>query len=141
METNAYQDAGPATAFQQILALLNLTAPPVDPLQTSAARQVLSADPAQSLIAPTTVTLATTDEQAALLAFFGQTGPLEENGPVELTTFTANNVTVKAGEPLQIMPTDHSPVLVNIDTLTLEQGAQIQCFTAVVFTVGTLIKQ
>ncbi|WP_041257379.1 hypothetical protein [Fibrella aestuarina] len=141
METNTYQDAAPATAFQQVLALLNLTPPPTNQLQTSAASQFLSTDPAQSLIAPTVVTLTDTDEQTALLAFFGRTEPLEETGPVELTTFTANDVTVKAGAPLQIMPADHSPVLVNIDTLTLEQGAQIQCFTSVILTVGTLIKQ
>ncbi len=61
--------------------------------------------------------------------------------PLNSTAAAVSNVTVTKDNPLIINPGPHDPVIVNIGTLTLEEGGQIQCNCAVVLKVQNFIKE
>lgn len=83
-------------------------------------------------------------DEAALTDFLDLAGvPASQRTkfPDTPTIMLSGDIKVTPTDPLIINPGSSSPVIVNVDTLTLENGGQIQCNTSVVLTVENFIKQ
>jgi len=62
--------------------------------------------------------------------------------PMTVTVFGAQDITILAGQTLTIKSSDGSPVVVNVGTLTLEEGGRIVVESPVqTLTVATFIKK
>ncbi len=123
MENNPHNDSAP-TVYEQILALLNLE------------RASLNTSSLQEM----TVDLGEVTTRNAYYTLAGIPLPSVDNTATKVTARLSNNITVTANDPLVINAGSTDPVVVHIDTLTLETGAQIQCNTAVTMTVENFIK-
>ena len=61
--------------------------------------------------------------------------------PLPITVYTGKTIVIKKGEVLTIEPDGHDPVVVNYESVTLEQGGQIRCEAPVLFIVQKFIKK
>ncbi|WP_183559338.1 hypothetical protein [Mucilaginibacter sp. SP1R1] len=127
-------------SFQKAVALLGISPDKIskEQLHTSAAAKALSDDAGKSLIKPVKIVFESSKHGDEFWAFANSDNT---DKPAEITTFTADNVVVTPNAPLIIKPSGKEPVVVNIDTLTMEPGGQIQCLTSVILNVTTFIKQ
>ena len=123
MENSPNYNSAP-TVYEQILALLNIE------------RASLHSSGLQEM----TVDLSDVTSRNAYYTLAGIPLPSVDNTATKVTAMLSNNVTVTANNPLVINAGSTDPVVVHIDTLTLETGGQIQCNTAVTMTVENFIK-
>lgn len=87
--------------------------------------------------------------QAIEAAAFGQNGDkinqhrktVEKHFfPMLVSVYAAENLYIKAGQIYRIEPEGHDPVVLNLDTLTLEEGGQIQLGAPALINVQTFNK-
>ena len=123
MENNQNDNSAP-TVYDQVLSLLNIQ------------RASLSTTSLQEV----TVDLGDIAHRNVYYTLIKMALPDASDSSTKVTAMLSNNVTVTAGNPLVINPGSTYPVVVHIDTLTLETGGQIQCNTAVTMTVENFIK-
>jgi len=126
--------------FQQAVDLLGISPDKIKTgrLQTSPFTKVVTDDSDTSIIRPVKVAFSNTAQRDSFLSFANYSN---DNFPMEVTTFSANDVVVTAQNPLIINPSGTDPVVVNIGTLTMELGGQVECLTSVIMNVTTFIKQ
>lgn len=126
--------------FQQAVDLLGISPDKIktDRLQTSPFTKLVTDDSDTSVIRPVKVAFSNTAQRDSFLSFANYSN---DNFPMEVTTFSANDVLVTAQNPLVISPSGPNPVVVNIGTLTMEPGGQIECLTSVIMNVTAFIKQ
>ncbi|WP_010502012.1 hypothetical protein [Paenibacillus elgii] len=62
--------------------------------------------------------------------------------PIQAGVFAVNDIVVKPDHPLVIEPEEgHDPVILNVNSITLEPGGQIFCHTPVIIIANKFIKQ
>lgn len=134
----------PPGYFEQALSLLGIAPSSVTAgsLQTSASSATLTDDAnAESLIKPMNITFISSAAKDSFLSF-AQIDMSKGTGfPMQLNTYNASEITVTPDNPLVINSGAGNPVIVNIETLTLQPGARIQCNCGVIFSINNFIKQ
>lgn len=123
-ETN--EPVTPALFYNHVLALLGIS-PQSGPL---------------SIDKPVKVAFNTTEERDAYIRFTRSAIEQNLDFPMELNSYNAETVVVTPSSPLLIeAEKDGRPVIVNIGTLIMEPGGQIECYTKAFVTVGEFIKK
>jgi hypothetical protein len=140
MEKNNTGDNLSTGRFQQAVDQLGISSDKINPerLQTSPFTKLVTDDSDTSIIRPVKVAFDNVAQRDSFLSFANYSN---DNFPMEVITFSANDVVVTAQNPLVIGPSGTNPVIVNIGTLTIETGGQIECLTSVIMNVTTFIKQ
>lgn len=130
--------------FASVLAALGIQSSdlPTIPQTTSATGHIVTNDAGTSWLKPFAVTFQDTAHRDAYLKLAGIDPASRPDFPLAITVFAANDLTVTIGNPLLIeAATGLTPVVINVDKLTLQTGAQISCNSSLVATVQTLTKQ
>lgn len=130
--------------FSSVLTTLGIQSSdlPTIPQTTSVTGHILTNDAGTSWLKPFTVKFQDTMHRDAYLRLAGINPSGRPDFPLVITVFAVNDLTVTTGSPLLIeVENGLIPVVINVDKLTLQAGAQIICSSSLVATVQNLIKQ